>query len=56
MPRQWRKLNRNERVEMLAYEWKIDERLDRILSHIRDTVPGEFGMLAQVMAILKFEE
>lgn len=55
LPRQWRKLSRSERVEMMAYEWKVDERLDKVLTHIRETVPGEFGMLAQVLTILKFE-
>ncbi len=38
---------------MLAYEQTLDDRLDRILVNIRESVPGEFGMLAQVIAILK---
>ena len=38
---------------MLAYETLLDDRLDRVLTNVRDTMPGDFGMLAQVIAILK---
>lgn len=51
-PGQWRKLPRSERVEMLAYEYRQQERADKIISQITEAMPSEIGMLAQVIALL----
>lgn len=53
MPKQWRAMSRDERLELLAYEHIRQERRDRMLNDIRDKFPeNEFSMLAQVMVIL----
>ena len=51
-PGQWRALPQNERVEMMAYLWKQDEERAQLMRQIRE-LPGEAGLIAQVLALLK---
>ncbi len=51
-PSQWRRLPRDERLEILAWEHSRAERRERLRATIAEKMPNEFGMLAQIMILL----
>ena len=52
-PSQWRALPKNERIEMLAFQKRQDDRRDELRAQILSRLPNEFGMLAQVMLLIR---
>mgnify|MGYP001617562690 FL=1 len=54
-PGQWRSLPQSERNEMMAFVTRIDDNREQLLRQIRE-LPGEMGLLAQVLALLKTDD
>ena len=52
LPNQWRSLPRRERAELLAIQMLYDQALSELTNEIIDKLPGEFGLLAQIMVML----
>ena len=48
-PPQWAKLSRADRIDLLAYQRHKHQQRMSLLKEAIDKVPGEVGMLAQIL-------